>query len=325
MLNEYLQIVDSPHAKSWQKEGWAESVLEWLSTVLIHDEIQLEAINTHDLACVIRFRVGTKNVYFKTSYNSREAIVTAQLGNTVPNLVPKVIAYNAERNWLLTEDAGQWLSFSDDLRLWKESVSNLAAFHQIKPGVFEGLKLPFHPFADLASRGEAFLRNTPVLQTWGLTQVQLEGLDRLIPSLRAVLERIQALDLPECFTHGDAHPNNVLVKERASVWFDWSEAGFTHPFLDVGWFLAWTFLPQRELSFTTTPELAWQFWRDYWQAQELADANITPLEVMRLALLHRTLTYHEKFYAWHGAMLPTRPQYVPYFLRLLLKTANFET
>jgi Phosphotransferase enzyme family len=274
--------------------------------------------------CVLRFDTGTEKVYYKTGHNNQEAKVTARLATVFPKLVPNVIAHDADQNWLLTEDAGQWLSFSNDLRLWKESVSNLAAFHKTKPEVFEGLERPFYPFGELASKGEAFLRNTPVLQTWGLTQEQIEALEYCIPSLYTGLERVQVLHLRECFTHGDAHPNNVLVQNGMSCWFDWGESAFTHPFLDVGWFLAWAFLPKRELALDMVSELVWRFWKDYLEAREIEGVDITPLEVMRLALLHRALTYHEKFYVWHGAMIPTRPQYVPYFLRLLLKTVNVE-
>lgn len=323
-LKESLQIADSPYARPWQKEGWSESVLEWLSKVL-PGEIRLEAINAHDLACVMRFQTGAENVYFKTGYNSREAIVTAHLAGLFPHFIPSVIAHEPEQNWLLTKDAGEYLSCSSDLNQWKASLSALATFHHAKSQLFEGLELPFHPFADLVNRGEEFLRNAPVLRAWGLTDEQIEGLEQIISGLHNTFGRVRALGLSECFTHGDAHPKNVLLKNASCSWFDWSEASFAHPFIDAGWFLAWTFLPTKQaVTLERTPHLAWQFWRDYLQARGIKDATITPLEVMRLALLHRALVYHEKFYDWQGATLTTRPQYVPYFLRLLLKTTKFE-
>jgi Phosphotransferase enzyme family len=322
-LEESLQMVASPHARPWQREGWSECVLEWLST-LLPGELQLEAINADDLTCVMRFRIGEESVYFKAGYNSREAIVTARLASVFPNLVPEVIAHNPERNWLLTKDAGHYLSRSSSVNQWQASLFALATFHQAEPQLFEGLELPFYPFADLANRGEAFLHDASVLQTWGLTDEQIEGLEQLIPSLYDAFGRVRALGLSACFTHGDAHPKNALTNDASCYWFDWSEAGFAHPFLDAGWFLAWTFLPTKQaVTLERTPRLAGRFWKHYLQARGIENTTITPGEVMRLALLHRALIYHEKFYTWHGATLP-RPQYVPYFLRLLLKTINLE-
>lgn len=217
-LKESLQIVDSPFARPWQREGWGESVLQWLSAVL-PGEIRLEAVNAHDLACVMRFQTGAENVYFKCGYNSREPIVTARLAGLFPNFVPNVIAHNPEQNWLLTKDAGEYLSFSSDLNHWKASLSALATFHQAEGQLFDGLELAFHPFAGLANRGEAFLRDAPVLRAWGLTDEQIEGLEQLLPSLHTALERVQALALSECFyaprsyAFGFAPPRSGLSQE----------------------------------------------------------------------------------------------------------------
>jgi thiamine kinase-like enzyme len=322
-LKESLQVVDSPSARPWQKEGWDEVILHWLSRVL-PSECQLEATNAHDLACVLCFRTNGEKVYFKTSLNSQEASITARLAEMFPNLVPNVIAYHPEHNWLLTQDPGEWLSVSSQVNEWQASLSALAVFHKAEHNVLEAMRLPFHSFTDLTNRGEAFLLDTPLLQSWGLTQEQLENLEHIIPKIYPAFERVQALSLQECFTHGDAHPNNVLIKEQSLRCFDWSEAGFAHPFLDVGWFLSWTFLPKRDLPFSVTSDTIWQFWNHYLKARGIEDHSVTPFEAMRLTLLHRALVYHEKFYDWQGTTSTARPQYVPYFLRLLMKVDKLE-
>jgi aminoglycoside phosphotransferase (APT) family kinase protein len=322
-LEEALPIIASPHARPWQQEGWAKSVTTWLSTIL-PGEVRLEAAKVNDLACVLKLKTREGTVYFKTSHKGQEASVTARLAKIFPTFVPNVIAYHAEHNWLLTRDSGEWLSLSGHLDQWQTSLSVLATFHKTHSSVFEDLRLPVHSFADLANRGEAFLRDTAVLQTWDLLPEQLENLEQLIPSLHSACEHVRTLDLAESFTHGDAYPNNALVKEESLCWFDWSEAGFAHPFLDMGWFLAWTVLPRRDPPFLVTYDTTWQCWEHYLKARGTEGASVTPLEVMRLALLHRALAYHEKFYDWQGVISTTRPQYVSYFLKLLIKTSNLK-
>jgi hypothetical protein len=227
----------------------------------------------------------------------------------------------AERDWLVTKDAGHHLSATGDLSHWETAVTKLATFHRhADPSAFETLGCPFYPFETLANRGEAFLRDISLLQNWGMTHGQIAELQQVLPHLLETCSKVKQFGLRECVLHGDAQPMNALVNDANVIWFDWSEGSVAHPFVEVGWFLAWTFLPKRELSFRTTPELAWQFWQTCVRARGIDDANLTPLDVMRLALIHRALVYHQKFYTWPGASQPTRPQYVPYFLRLLLKT-----
>lgn len=116
---------------------------------------------------------------------------------------------------------------------------------------------------------------------------------------------------------------NALWGEERVRWFDLSEASVAHPFLDLGWMLAWTsghrpsFLP----VLVRHPDLVDVLWSAYLQALNLKDVNLSWREVRLLALAHRVLVYERRFRPWEGTVPDVRP-YVPYFLKLLLKAAQ---
>jgi aminoglycoside phosphotransferase (APT) family kinase protein len=119
--------------------------------------------------------------------------------------------------------------------------------------------------------------------------------------------------------HGDAQPMNALVDSQTCRWFDWSEARIAHPFCDAGWLFAWTFLPKRDLALFNTANAATQLWEHYLHALGL-QTHVALKDAMRVALVQRILSYHERFYTWQGSTPNWRPQYVTYYLKLLLRT-----
>lgn len=130
---------------------------------------------------------------------------------------------------------------------------------------------------------------------------------------------VRALGLPPSPAHGDAHPMNAITG-CGGVWFDWSEACVAHPLLDSGWFLAWLTHPGRgTLPLRQThPDAATELWQTYLQASTLPKST-DPKGAMTLSLVHRALAYHKRFRTWQGTVPGWRPEYVPYYLRCLLK------
>jgi Phosphotransferase enzyme family len=152
-----------------------------------------------------------------------------------------------------------------------------------------------------------------------MNEAQIVGLEHFIPRLHHAHSHIAALGLKECPVHGDAHPMNALVNSQGVLWFDWREASIAHPFTDCGWFLAWTFLPKtRELELPRTPSIARRLWTKYLKSFGLRN-EIALTDVMMIALIARVLSYHEHFYTWQSSVPDFKPQYVNYFLRLLLR------
>lgn len=290
--------------------------MRWLKDTLCEPISSTEQISTNDLACVLRVRTGRRTVYLKASETGLEAALSAHLATRHPGLTPNVVARDKDRQLLVTEDCGARLSENSNLDVWQAAVEKLAHFQRATDArAFRALGCPVHPFTDLA---ETFLQDAATLHSWGLTAPQVSALAERAPHIRRAHERVSALGLPLLPAHGDAHPMNALTG-CGGVWFDWGEACVAHPLLDSGWLLAWLTHPARR----TLPvrrahsDAATALWRTYLQTSGLP--QIRPGDAVTLALVHRALVYHERFYGWQGTVPGWRPEYVPYFLRCLLK------
>jgi Phosphotransferase enzyme family len=318
--------------RPWEQAEWQETITNWIAAAwgIKAELLQFESTNSSDLRYVARILFigakGNKKVfYFKAGDRTREAKVTAYLARTRPDLVPEVMAYDAERDWLLSKDGGQHLSNVAELHVWQKCLAKLADFQRnADTEGLRGLGCPFYSFETLAERGEVFLRNVSYLQSWGMTDEQRRGLELLLPHLHEAHTRIISLGLKESAAHGDAQPMNALVNNMTCLWFDWCEASIAHPFTDVGWLLAWTFVPIRELPLFQQHAAASQLWSGYLEALGLESSNASMSDAMLMSLVQRILVYHERFYSWEGTVPNWRPQYVTYFLKLLLKLGNKE-
>lgn len=306
-------------ARAWQQAGWFRETLSWLTDILGETVLEVEQVSTYDLACVLRVRTKGRTVYLKASETGLEAALTAQLATRHPDLTPNVVAWDEQR--LVTRDCGPRLSEHADIAAWRVAVEKLAYFQRAADTRVFGLRgCPAHDFGALADRAERFLQDTDTLLGWGLTEAQAALLAEQVPRVKRAHEQVLALSLPLLPAHGDAHPMNALTG-CGVVWFDLSEACVAHPLLDIGWFLAWlshssrATLPLRQ----TRPDAEAELWRSYLHASDLPEALDLLSDVRVLALTHRALVYHERFYTWQGTVPGWRSEYVPYYLRCLLK------
>ena len=65
-----------------------------------------------------------------------------------------------------------------------------------------------------------------------------------------------------------------------------------------------------------------RLWRGYLQALNVPDAKGLMGDAVVLAMTHRALVYHAKYATFESTVPGWRPQYVPYYLRLLLKMVH---
>ncbi len=319
------------HARPWQQLGWFAQATRWLEQNLRARGEYLQGdvrqVSLSDLVCVLYVNTDRGGVYFKASETAFEAVVTSYLANTYPDLTPKVLVHDDARGWLVTRDGGARLSASARLQDWTDALEKLARFQRASgrvgvEGAFGHLGCAVYPFAELFEQASAFFDDEETLAAWGLREEQLGRLKHLLPTLRDAHRRVQALELPLARAHGDAQPMNALY--RNARWFDWSEASVAHPFTDVGWCLAWTLNPARKLPLLRAyPDAPARLWRNYLRALGVhgvshLDVDALRRDAMRLALAHRALVCHREYADFKSTVSGWRPQYVPYYLKLLL-------
>lgn len=67
----------------------------------------------------------------------------------------------------------------------------------------------------------------------GLDEAELANLRALRPQLEVMFAALAESRLPNALVHGDLHMNNVARVNGHYVFFDWTDAGVTHPFFDL--------------------------------------------------------------------------------------------
>lgn len=300
-------------ARRWQLPGWPAQ-----ASALAGGR-PVAPVFSHDLNAMVQVGTPPQQTYLKVSDTGKEMRVTAYLARTLPEVLPPVLEVNEAEHWQLVVSGGALLDSVDDLDAWAEALERLAGFQTgADAGALAALGCPVYPLTEMQERVLDLLSNTAVLRAWGVAPDKIEGLQAACPSIRRGFVTLAALNLPELPAHGDAHPRNALYGERGAVWFDWAEAATAHPFMDVGWFLAFTLLPARaQLPIRQRcSDLETRLAGTYTSALGCPEAAPLLRQAIPLALLHRAAVYDLHFRHWEGTVPGWRPQYVPYYLRL---------
>jgi hypothetical protein len=114
---------------------------------------------------------------------------------------------------------------------------------------------------------------------------------------------------------------NALAGSQGVVWFDWPEVAITHPFVDAGWLFAWLSHPARsQLPVRTRhADTVERLWTLYLEVLGVSGTNSLLDDAITLALAHRAVILHHRYWRWEGTVSGWRPQYAPYYLRWLKK------
>jgi hypothetical protein len=199
---------------------------------------------THVTGSTTVFRLTTQkgDVYFKAvtpAYNF-EIRLTEFLTHNWPSIAPNLLACDADKGWLLMQDGGsrlrEVLQAAPDLERW-ESVLGLYAQlqQQSMPYVAQllDLEVPDRRLEVLLDAYDQFLTQPERLVCDELTEVEV---DRLLES-RSMIEdcviSLESLGIGSSLDHGDFHDGNIFVHQSGYVFFDWGDAGLTHPFFSL--------------------------------------------------------------------------------------------
>lgn len=170
-----------------------------------------------------------------------EPHLTASLASRWPRLLPKVLADDDARRWLLLGDAGERLGFGAGPAPW---VSLLSAYADLQRG--EATRTEEHLTAGVPDRR---LSEFPALydamleHQLPLAASELAALRAFAPRFVQLCEELASAGIPETIQHDDLHGNNVYPGGAGRI-LDWGDACVSHPFLT----LFVTFLHLEELE-----------------------------------------------------------------------------
>ena len=273
----------------WEYPGWFATAIDWIEVSLPQME-RVDQYATWSVSSLHRVETAAGRYYFKAAPTifRHEAAVTEMLAQRFPGAIPRPLAIDGERGWMLTADFGDQLVATMEPPHWMGSLDALASLQRESVASVE-----FLLESGCQDRGPRMLQS----QVKELASEGSEWLpDELVQRLRADLSRFHDLceevasaPIPNTLVHGDLHADNIAVSDGSYLIFDWTDACVAHPFIDAATFL-------RYAERASIDQATCERWRDHYLRgwEELAPYEVTSRLfdlVEPLAAMHQVITY----------------------------------
>jgi aminoglycoside phosphotransferase (APT) family kinase protein len=226
----------------WAREGWLAEASEWIEASLAaHGRASsgpVEQVRSWSLSSVLRVPTTEGAVFFKATAALPLFVVEGRvmqgLARLHPKNVPEPVAVDMSRRWLLLDDVGPALGWSAPV---EQRMAALSVFGHLQVASAKQVDALL-AMGCVDRRPEWLARETRKLLAdenaiAGLEADELARLRALEPRLVALCQHIARGPVPSTVVHGDLHLGNVAERDGSLVFFDWSDAGVAHPFLDL--------------------------------------------------------------------------------------------
>jgi hypothetical protein len=187
-----------------------------------------ELIRDRAWATTTRIPTADGPVWFKACAPSHrfEPELVAALARTRPELLPRVLGWEAARGWLLTAHAGtSFEQLGNPPELWLRLLPRYAELQREArvPGGTPDRRVPCWPelYEDMV-RSELPLRTAEV-----------ECLRRFAPRFAELSQELAAHGLPAAVQHDDLHQRNAFMDGDRPRIVDWGDASLSHPFVSI--------------------------------------------------------------------------------------------
>ncbi len=225
-----------PRLQPWQRDGWFGAASSWIRSTLagITDVSQFM---TWSSSCLLRADAGDHRYYFKATpdFFHDEAALTSKLAELFPDTIPRPVAVDVDRGWMLLEDFGDTFVGALPLEHWDAALDALIGIQRRSAPIVDSLlrsgfadRRPAHLWTQIEDLAAGRMGELPD----GMAERVRAALPRF-EKLRGELERSP---IPGTLVHGDFHANNVVFTNGRHMIFDWTDACVAHPFVDLATF-----------------------------------------------------------------------------------------
>jgi len=308
----------------WAREGWLSEACEWIEESLAvcgrPPTGRVEQFRAWCLSCLLRVPTAGGAVFFKATAESPlfvdEGEVMLGLARFFPANVPAPLAVDPARRWMLLDDLGPELGWDAPLDV-REEVLRLFARMQIESSgrVDELLALGCvdRRLEWLAAQITELLADDAALA--GLEDREVATLRALGPKLQAMCLALAETGVPDALVHGDLHLSNVARLDGHYVFFDWTDAGVTHPFFD----LIDVFRERDDSVRERLRDAYLSLWLDYEPMDRLLDIWS---DAEQLASLHHAVSYRHILANVEPGAGGELEWALPYFVRKVLASSG---
>jgi len=298
---------DIAEAHAWAREACRSRGIPVIAPI--------DSVHVQPWSTVLRVPTSGGLVYVKCCgpTQAHEPRLTALLHREFPGLVTEVLALHPTRPWMLVAEGGKKLgeaySGAELLRKWREILPRCAVLQrEITPRTNEIIAFGtpdrraarlLAGFADVVAGEPAVSGQRPDR----LTADERRALTSVQSRVAEGLNALAALGIDDTLNHDDLHQNNVLVRDRRMVIFDWGDACVSHPFLTLA--VTLRFASQQTGRAQDSAEIAalrdayLEPWSDRASKRELRDAAELG---RRIGEVSRTLTFDAVARAYPGVI-----------------------
>jgi hypothetical protein len=242
-------VADGAPPLPWTQPGWHDAVTAWIGEqagrhgLSVTGPVGQPRIRAWSTVLPVPTNTGT--LFFKATapLTRHEVPLVAALARWCPQYVPRLLAVDEQRGWLLMADAGTSLRASiqsdGDWLCWRGVLQTYADLQiEVAPHAQDLLAFGVpdcRPLA-LTAAFERLLANEDALRIGrpdGLTREQYARLTRLTPLLAERCERLDRYGIPVAMDHSDFHDGNVFMDGDRPVFIDWGDACVGHPFCSL--------------------------------------------------------------------------------------------
>lgn len=242
-VRERLEGPPDDGRAAWFRPGWRDAVEAWVEEQLpLHGLARrgpAEAVKVWSLSAVLRFpvvRAGQPgDVWFKATCDGfhSEPALTQAVRELEPDLMPRVLAVEPDHAWMLLEP----IPHADDDTDPEHAPAVARALARLQLDTLDtrddllAAGLPDRGLGATLSVLHTVLHDSVEQQY--MSDDLIRAAVEIEPWLVARLREFWSHPLPDTLAHGDLHLGNVAWVDDRPVFFDWTDACLTHPFLDA--------------------------------------------------------------------------------------------
>jgi hypothetical protein len=224
-----------------ERDSWLAEVQTWLDDVVDGRVLDVSPVKEMPWGVVLAVATNHGRVYFKAAgpRGRHETLLLADLSVAAPDLVPRVVALDHERAWMLLGDAGGLLRDLDaaaQVAIVESLLPAYAAMQRataskvtewIEAGTNDRRVERLPALLDDVLHGNTRIGHVPIDD-----DERASCLDAL-PQLERVCIELATTDVAAALDHADLHGTNIVVAGERGCVLDWGDAGVTHPFVSM--------------------------------------------------------------------------------------------
>jgi hypothetical protein len=210
-----------------------DAIRAWISET-VGAAVTLEPEKVRPWATVLRVRAAGRTVWFKACQpvQAFEPRLTATLASRWPDRLPRVLAVDEARAWLLTADAGASIgSLGNAPEIWMRALPRHAEMQLGETGHVRDHLAHGVPDLRLAHLPDEFVRllSSPL----PLDADERQRLAGLHGGFARRCDDLAAVGLGDSIQHDDLHVNGLFVRGDELRFLDWGDASIGYPFFSL--------------------------------------------------------------------------------------------